>query len=37
MEITTSRTRSELEISWETLAHEEEREIARRQRQVVGN
>jgi hypothetical protein len=35
--ITTARTREELENSWEILAREEEREIARRQRQRVGN
>jgi hypothetical protein len=37
MAITTTRTREELENSWETLACDEEREIARRQRQRVGN
>jgi hypothetical protein len=37
MEITTARTREQLENSWEILVHEEEREITRRQRQRVGN
>jgi hypothetical protein len=35
--ITTSMTGVELENYWETLAHEEEREITRGQRQRVGN
>jgi hypothetical protein len=30
--LATTRSREELEISWETLSHEEEREITRRQR-----
>jgi hypothetical protein len=29
--LTTAQTREELERSWKTLSHEEEREIARRQ------
>jgi hypothetical protein len=35
--LTTTRTHEELERSWETLSHEEEREITRRQRRQDRN
>jgi hypothetical protein len=35
--LTTTRTREEIERSWETLAREEEREIARRKRRQDRN